>query len=233
MYDLDTLNTGNGAWYESVDVTRLVAADNEIRHLDDDIFPDRSVDELKAEDDEFKGTLFGGLQALDLHSNLLENITMGLRQLEYLTTLNLSKNRLTNDSIQTISEIKALKELRLAENSLRGVIPKSLYGLKDLEVLDVHGNSISELPPGLEDLVNMRILNVGGNQLRSLPFASFANSSLTELYAGGNRLAGTLIPLEFDGFPTIKHLDVSRNALTSIVDRDVLHTPEILSFHAS
>jgi len=88
MYDLESIGRHDGAWAESVDLTRFVAADNEIEMLEDAIFPDREPHEL-ADDEEGQGNIFGGLETLDLHGNMLICLPMGLRRLQLLTSLNL------------------------------------------------------------------------------------------------------------------------------------------------
>lgn len=86
MYDAEAVGGGN--WAESVDVTRLVAADNEFEVIADEVFPD--VDpEVMAEDEEGRGCIFGGLEMADLHGNQLVAVPLGLRQLKLLTSLNL------------------------------------------------------------------------------------------------------------------------------------------------
>lgn len=229
MYDLDALDTNNGAWYESVDIRRLNAAENQLEELDE-LFPDNSVEELRYEDDETKGTIFGGLESLDLHGNSLQKVPQGLRQLEHLTNLNLSKNRLTNGCIDTLCQMRSLRELRVAENALEGPLSRSLYALTGLQVLDVHGNGISELPDGLQELVHLRILDVASNRLRSFPFGAVDRLPITELNVACNRMVGTLLPLDFDGLPCLRSLNVSGNALTSICDTGTLIMPELQSF---
>jgi hypothetical protein len=88
MYNLESIANQNASWAESVDLTRLVAADNEIELLQDDVFPDVDPRELM-EDENAKGNQFGGLETLDLHGNILIALPLGLRRLELLTTLNL------------------------------------------------------------------------------------------------------------------------------------------------
>lgn len=88
MYNFDAINGHGGSWAESVDLTRFVAADNELEFLGDDIFPDIDPNELP-DDDDSKGNQFGGLETLDLHGNLLRALPLGLRRLSLLTTLNL------------------------------------------------------------------------------------------------------------------------------------------------
>ena len=88
MYNLENINGDASSWAESVDLTRFVAADNELETIGDDIFPDIDPRDL-ADDDDARGNQFGGLETLDLHGNTLISIPRGLRRLEMLTTLNL------------------------------------------------------------------------------------------------------------------------------------------------
>ena len=88
MYNLESVGGQDGAWAESVDLSRFVAADNELEMIDDSIFPDCSPEEL-AEDDDAQGNIFGGLETLDLHGNVLIALPMGMRRLSMLTSLNL------------------------------------------------------------------------------------------------------------------------------------------------
>jgi hypothetical protein len=88
MYNFDAINGHGGSWAESVDLTRFVAADNELEYLGDNIFPDLDPHEL-LDDDYSKGNQFGGVETLDLHGNLLKALPLGLRRLGLLTTLNL------------------------------------------------------------------------------------------------------------------------------------------------
>jgi len=105
MYSLESVGTKDGTWAESVDLTRFVAADNELELICDDVFPD--VDPREAGGDEdAKGNQFGGkscmrscivtflltllgLETLDLHGNVLIQLPIGLRRLELLTALNI------------------------------------------------------------------------------------------------------------------------------------------------
>lgn len=88
MYDLESLGAQDGSWAESVDLTRFIAADNDIELISDDVFPDIDPRE-SADDEDAKGNQFGGLETMDLHGNILSALPLGLRRLELLTTLNL------------------------------------------------------------------------------------------------------------------------------------------------
>lgn len=88
MYNLDSIGRWGAAWAESVDLTRFVAADNELEMISDSVFPDVDPQEL-ADDEDSQGNIFAGLETLDLHGNMLVSLPMGLRRLSLLTSLNL------------------------------------------------------------------------------------------------------------------------------------------------
>lgn len=89
MYDLSSMDANGGSWAESVDLTRFVAADNEIEVLSDELFPDRDPESYAMDEEDTQGSIFGGLENLDLHGNMLATIPMGFRRLAHLTSLNL------------------------------------------------------------------------------------------------------------------------------------------------
>ena len=227
MYDIEALNPSAGAWYESVDLSRFIAADNEIEEIGDDIFPDVAIGANVGFDDEQKGNQFGGLETLDLHGNRLKRLPRGLRRLEHLTTLNVSSNRLSNDSVEIVAQVSHLRELRFANNALEGLLSESVCNLSNLEVLEVHDNALSELPDSVSKLTHLRILKVSGNQLASLPFAALAKLPLTELIASKNRLNCALLPPNIDELPTLQALDVSNNALTSLTEEGIINMPSL------
>lgn len=94
MYSLESIGTYDGSWAESVDLTRFVAADNELEMIDESVFPDVDPEEL-AEDEDAQGSIFAGLETLDLHGNVLIALPAGLRRLTLLTSLNLVCHRLS------------------------------------------------------------------------------------------------------------------------------------------
>lgn len=229
MYDA---GAGDGAWYESVDLVRLIAADNELESLKDEIFPDDTAVSHSADDD-YQGNLFGGLETLDLHGNHLKAIPIGLRRLDRLTTLNLSKNRLGNVCLEVVSQIDSLRELRLAENVLEGTLGSVLCNLKRLETLDVQDNALTGLPNNLDEISSLRALHVGGNRLASLPFECLLSLPLVELVAARNRLSGSLFPISVEGLSQLKSLDVANNALSSITANGAVGLPALQSLNVT
>ncbi|KAL6362011.1 hypothetical protein LRP88_05494 [Fusarium phalaenopsidis] len=216
MYDLESIGTFDGSWAESVDLKRFIAADNELEELDDFIFPDTnpsSFDEEQAS----RGNIFAGLENLDMHGNLLVGVPLGLRRLNCLTSLNLSNNRLTNNSIDTIAQVTSLRDLKLANNLFFGPLNSILSNLNQLEILDVHGNNISALPHKVENMSRLRILNLSENSFESLAFDGLATLPITELNLRKNKLSGTLIEEPIGCLPQLQSLDVSTNQLQRLV----------------
>lgn len=223
MYDPESVSGHGGNWAESVDLTRLVAADNEIEEFSDDVFPDKSLDAFvddDDDDDESQGNIFGGLETLDLHGNLLSTVPLGFRRLAHLTSLNLSSNKLENNSLETISQITSLRDLKLSKNQLSGSLDPALLNLNALEMIDVHGNNISALPAGMETMSRLRILNLNENKLERIAFDSLCKLPLTELLIRKNRLSGVLIQQPIEGLPLLQTLDASANQLTHLVPQE-------------
>ncbi|KFA65323.1 hypothetical protein S40285_02718 [Stachybotrys chlorohalonatus IBT 40285] len=216
MYDLESIGAQDGSWAESVDLTRFVAADNELETLDDFMFPDTSPESF-ADDDDNQGSLFGGLETLDLHGNMLVGVPLGFRHLAHLTSLNLSSNSLSNNSLDTIAQMASLRDLKLAKNLFFGPLNDAFSKLTSLEILDLHGNNVSALPQNVENMTHLRILNLNENSFESLPFDSLAKLPLTELLVRKNKLSGTLIEDPIEELPHLQTLDVSANQLTRLV----------------
>lgn len=76
------------AWGEVVDLTSIIAADNEFKTLPDAMFPDVDVQTAMDSDDD-ANPQFGGVQNIDLHGNVLRELPVGLRRLMQLSKLNL------------------------------------------------------------------------------------------------------------------------------------------------
>lgn len=90
MYSLESIGRNDGSWAESIDLTRFVAADNELEMIEETLFPDFNPEDVDVDDDENAPCgMFGGLETLDLHGNMLISLPIGLRRLPLLTSLNL------------------------------------------------------------------------------------------------------------------------------------------------
>jgi Leucine-rich repeat (LRR) protein len=231
MYEADTDGESGPAWYEAVDVTRFNAADNEFTELPESIFPPAAS--IMAEvDDETPTGLFAGVEAMDLHGNQLRNLPISLGRLTQLTSLSLSRNQLSLDCLDSISRVLSLKDLRLADNQLKGTLPDCIGDLENLEVLDIQGNALTEISSSIGRLFKLKILNVSKNQLTSLPMEAIFDLHISEVNASRNRLQGSLVPDNIPQVPFLQKLDVSTNALTSVTETKV-DFPELQSLDIS
>ncbi len=100
MYEMESIGKYDSTWAESVDLSRFVAADNEIEMIEEALFPDVEPNEV-TDDEDGRGNIFGGLETLDLHGNMLISLPMGLRRLQMLTSLNLVRKRLVPEEDTT------------------------------------------------------------------------------------------------------------------------------------
>jgi Leucine-rich repeat (LRR) protein len=223
MYDIS--EESDVVWSECVDLTKFIAADNKLEALEDDVFPDKTNTELEdAEAADYNG-LLRGLESLDLHSNLLKALPLGLRRLEKLRSLNLSGNKLGQNAFGIVCQLgDGLTELKMSQNELSGPLPDHIKNLSSLQVLNLDGNKISEIPNNLQELVHLKVLNLADNKLSSIPCEILATLPLVELIISGNQLSGVLFSSEIQSTTkTLKLLDVSRNKL------DALGAPQVVS----
>jgi hypothetical protein len=86
MYKYDPSDT-SVAWGELVDLTSIIAADNDLAELPEKMFPDLDIETIMESDD--VEAPFGGIQNLDLHGNVLRVLPSGLRRLPQLSKLNI------------------------------------------------------------------------------------------------------------------------------------------------
>ena len=211
MYESDN-STAN--WSEMVDLIKLIAADNEIEQFEDGIFPDYSPEDMTNDDE--KTNQFGGLEHINLQRNQLSAIPIGLRQLERLQVLNLSNNKLTNEALKVIGQVRNLKELMLGDNLLQGNLDFGGHQLNNLQTLDLHGNGILDVHEGsFIHFQNLKSINLAGNKLTAIHWKLFEGIPLTDLNISKNGLTNTLFD-EVVNLPNLRILDASHNSLKEI-----------------
>ncbi|KAF2971780.1 hypothetical protein GQX73_g1832 [Xylaria multiplex] len=230
MYDIESGGQAGGSWAESVDLTRFVAADNELEMIEDSIFPDVDPNDFDSDEVDDRGRIFWGLESADLHNNMLISLPMGLRRLQQLTSLNLASNKLTNNCLQIIAQCINLRDLKLGNNLLYGPL-EDFFILENLEILDLHGNNISALPSGIDRMKRLRILNLDENAFESLPFKSLSALPLSELLVRKNKLTGALIEAGVESLSQLQTLDCSSNQLFYIVSPESKRPPSLPSLH--
>ncbi len=131
-----------------------------------------------------------------------------------------------------ISQVKNVRDLKLAETQLEGQLPESVGRLTKLETFDLQHNKIQRLPDCLQELVNLRVLNVGDNALEALPTGSLAALPLVELVVSKNKLKGVAFATDYV-FPRLQTLDVANNALLSLTGANKISMPALKTLDIS
>ncbi|KAF9290682.1 hypothetical protein BGZ68_006397 [Mortierella alpina] len=215
MYHVDPdkvvvdFNSSGNAWYDAVDLTRFIAADNKITFIDGRIHE------------------FGALVAVDLRSNELTSLPEEFGQLERLVNLNLSSNKFT-ELPAVLFTLTSLLELQLGNNQLSGTLDPAIGNLTKLESLDLSGNQLTHLPQELEHLKAMRKLLLSKNRLEHLHVGILAQMpKLTELEIADNRLTCLFsglcdLPMGEEGqgleLKSLVRLDARNSGLQRITD---------------
>ncbi|KAF9739952.1 hypothetical protein PMIN02_000492 [Paraphaeosphaeria minitans] len=221
MYEYDP--EVNTAWGEVIDLTSMIVADNNLQLLPDSMFP--NVDYEAVVESEDVVPQFGGILNLDLHGNAFRELPLGLGRLPQLSKLNLSRNKLSTDSLAVVFGIATLRELKLAENGLAGALPSQIENLTSLETLDLQTNRLSSLPPEIRALTHLKVLNVAENKLTSLPSAVFTSMPVMDLNASKNSFSGTFF--EVETIPNLQTLSLANNQLTSLCSSDTILLPSM------
>eukprot|EP01116_Phalansterium_solitarium_P019934 TRINITY_DN573_c0_g1_i2.p1 TRINITY_DN573_c0_g1~~TRINITY_DN573_c0_g1_i2.p1 ORF type:complete len:1752 (-),score=345.81 TRINITY_DN573_c0_g1_i2:358-5613(-) len=162
------------------------------------------------------------LSVVDLSRNQLVGPLMFLRNsFPKLWNLTLSYNGLGNGTTLSrlpsqISNLPSLVELRLDHNFLDSPLPRGLWSLRLLQLLDLSYNAFSGvLTPDISRLASIRQLNLSHNRLNSTLPPTFGQlHTLTSLDLSNNELVGT-VPLSSQ-MTKLTYVDLSNNRLTSM-----------------
>ncbi|XP_065070530.1 follicle-stimulating hormone receptor-like isoform X2 [Rhopilema esculentum] len=175
---------------------------------------------------------FPNLKLLRLSNNHLRKVP-DLTNLPNLDTLFLSSNDITKFDSDAFQGPRKLKYLYLDRNGIVAVPSAALYPLKRLQTLNLDSNHIKKVAiRAFHGLLSLRALKLNGNAIKVLKDGCFAGlSSLTTLNLKDNNLSqfpkkvlqdvkqvSTLVlgrnkissipPFAFDGFSSLKALDI-------------------------
>ncbi|TQD75732.1 hypothetical protein C1H46_038734 [Malus baccata] len=178
--------------------------------------------------------------------------TSSMRCLLCLTKLKLRNCINIASLLPSICKLKSLEELDLSFSSALRVVPSSIYeltniktlsfsccrklrnfpqptagsvGFLSLEVLNLHGSGILEIPEGIICSTSLRVLNLSRTKIRSIPSSIKQVSQLSKLCVAGSKSLRSLpeLPmvrrLHADFCESLKTVSSSRTAITRCWNR--------------
>ncbi|CAG13011.1 unnamed protein product [Tetraodon nigroviridis] len=127
------------------------------------------------------------------------------------------ENGITDLRGKILRTIPKVESINLERNAIRFIHPQAFSGAKQLMLLNLYGNYITNLPSrGFKDLLNLRFLMLGQNQISILKADMFLGMrNLSELDLPLNAL--TILPSNtFKPLIALKVLDLSMNRIQRI-----------------
>ncbi|XP_078147103.1 matrix-remodeling-associated protein 5 [Centroberyx gerrardi] len=112
---------------------------------------------------------------------------------------------------------KQVERMNLGFNSINTITDKSLAGLRNLELLMVHGNDIHSLPDGtFRDVISLQMLKISYNKLREINRHTLQGLwALARLHLDHNRLE-FIHPDAFQGLTSLRLLQLEGNRLQQL-----------------
>ncbi|KAK1437698.1 hypothetical protein QVD17_03494 [Tagetes erecta] len=118
--------------------------------------------------------------------------------------------------LNLIGKFTELRVLSLPFNQMKGELPSGIWGLNNLEVIDLEGNlmtaNLSRI--NFANLKNLQVLNLGFNRLfGEIPNSLFECKNLSILNLAGNQIGG-YVPDFLGNFVKLKVINLSLNRFT-------------------
>jgi protein phosphatase 1 regulatory subunit 7 len=158
----------------------------------------------RIENIEVCGSRLEHLEIYQANLTKMENLEV----LTGLTVLDIAFNKI--EKIENIEKLTKLQKLYLSANSIIEI--ENLDTLFDLKVLELGSNQIKEIK-NIGHLLNLEELWLGKNRIRSFPIDPLVFNKVHTLSLQSNRIREWSAEF-FKGFPTLKKLYLSNNALS-------------------
>jgi len=176
---------------------------------------------------------------------LTGSIPPNVDQLKRLFVLDLGENKLSGSiPIESLSRLRELRHVRLANNKLTGALDSSVSKLAHLETFDVSDNALAgDLPLEFFSLRNIEILDVSRNGFSGsldrlsvevgLDSTKTATINLRIFDASHNKLRGSIPSALFQRAPHLRFLRVDDNALDGELREDTFeYAGNLAELHA-
>ncbi|RID69683.1 hypothetical protein BRARA_C01763 [Brassica rapa] len=176
-------------------------------------------------------------------------ISPGFKKLKLLETLDLSKNELSGEIPAVLGDLPQLKHLDLSENSfegqihrfldalsknkgnssllslslmfdrLEGTLPESLGALRNLQILELTGNSFTgSIPSSVGNMASLKKLDLSFNSMNGkIPESLGKLEELVDLNLMENKWEGVLLKSHFVNLRSLKSFTLATEANRSLV----------------
>lgn len=144
----------------------------------------------------------------------LDDLRSGAIEPGSVEEVGLAGTGLTSNDLAALRPLHSLRVLDLGKNGLEYIASGFLPNFPLLEVLNLAGNRLSEVPEDIGGLARLRRLGLKGNRLTCLPPSIGQLRALEELYLTDNAL--TALPPSIGGLESLVKLQASFNELTTL-----------------
>ncbi|XP_073259571.1 leucine-rich repeat-containing protein 40-like [Porites lutea] len=131
-----------------------------------------------------------------------------------VSTVNLSKNALSEVPSRLLSLGKSLTDLNVSLNKISS-LPSEFGCLSKLSSLNLSINQLSDLPDSFSRLTTLREINISNNRFKNLPSVLYSLKSLEIILASGNQIqvieVESLLPMS-----SLSTLDLQNNDIAQV-----------------
>ncbi|KAH6837549.1 hypothetical protein C2S53_009856 [Perilla frutescens var. hirtella] len=163
----------------------------------------------------------GSLQKLVISFTIFSgNVSESIGNLRMLSNVDLRSSNFSGPIPSTIKNLNHLVYLDLSQNKFSGSVPSFAF-LKNLEVLNLHGNRLTGKIPDshLKGLGNLDFLDLSGNLIEGeVPASLFSLPLLKVVYLSNNRFSGSIEVSKNTPSP-LEALELSHNNLEGSIPR--------------
>ncbi|KAF3455318.1 hypothetical protein FNV43_RR05766 [Rhamnella rubrinervis] len=168
--------------------------------------------------------------ALDLpQHNLRGFISPYIANLTFLSFIDLSSNSFFGEIPQDIGRLFRMRDLRLSNNTLGGVIPVSIVkNCSNLEIMNISKNKLTgNFPKEIGFLAKLVVISVGLNNLTGEIPSTIGNLSSLEIFVVSyNNLVGH-IPNDVGHLKTLLHFGISGNGFSGTIPTSLYNITSI------